>query len=442
MPSRLERVDPNTVRLHVEIAAEDLEKAVAGELRRRGASLRLRGFRPGKAPVSLLRRYIGGEVMADVAGELMQNSVVEAVRQHDLALAAPAKIEVADREQGDPLRFSATLEVHEQPRDVDLTGLEVVRRVPVVDEAAVMEQLERLRDLNARSIPVEPPRPAQKGDVARIDITMRFDDKLQEQPMVREGIEVEVGGPHFLLDLMKETLVGLEVGNEKTGQVTFPEDYMVRALAGRTGTAAVVLRDLAVRKLPALDDEFARDLGVEDLATLKERVREELRAEADEFADREVDRELMDAVVERAGVSLPPTWTEERLKEHEETFRKLLAGSGEIPEVERNLLRQEAERRLREAVVIGWLARKKGLHATQEDIEARVAKIAQASGRPLAQVRAEVASKGAESITAEVTEEKVRAAIRAAASVKEGPPLPTAERKGRRRAGRAAKEPR
>lgn len=437
MPTTLEKVDSNTVRLHVEIPAEDIEGAFAKELRKRREHVHLKGFRPGKAPLSLLKGYIGGEVMAEVTGEMMQRSVVRAVEENSLILAAPAKIALGDRKPGESFRFSATLEVHEKPRDVDLAGLKAVRRVPEVDEAAVTEQILHLREVHAQSVPIDPPRPSRKGDIARIDYSIRFDDKPGAPPVVREGVEVEVGAPYFLLDRMGETLEEMPVGSEKTAPVSFPDDFLVGSLAGRAGQVTVKLKDLSERRLPAVDDEFARDLGVENIEALRVKVRAELEDEAKAFADQEVDRVLLDAVVERAAPSLPPTWIEERLREHEEAFKRLMGGGPEMPEAERGLLRQEAERRLRQAVVIGWIAKQQDLRGSEADVQERLARIAESTGRPLAQVRAELARHGTDSLESEITEEKVLAAIRAAATIEDGPPLPASERKGRKRSVRA-----
>ncbi len=251
---------------------------------------------------------------------------------------------------------------------------------------------------------------------------------------------MEVGAAHFLLDLAGVTLEGMTVGEEKTSAVAFPDEFVLGSLAGRKGTVAIKLQDLSLRRLPAVDDEFARDLGVEDLAALRAKVRAELDREAQAVADQEVDRALQDAVIERAAPSLAPTWVAERLREHEEAFQRLLGGRGDqLAAEQRAVLLAEAERRLRYAAVVGWLGLSKGLHATAEDVEAEVARIAESTGRPLAQIRAELARAGTTGIENDITERRVLAFLRAAARIEDGPPLPAAERRAARRGGRGAK---
>ncbi|MBI5490895.1 MAG: trigger factor [Deltaproteobacteria bacterium] len=416
MPFTLKEINSNTVRLEFEIPHADVESAFDRELRRQRGQVRLRGFRPGKAPLSLVKGYIGDQVLAEVTGELMQETLIQAVEKHEVRAVSPPKVEREPYKAGEPIRFSATFEVHEKPRDIDLAGLKGERRVAVIDEAAVDEQLERLREVQAQSVPLDPPRPAQNGDLARLDYELRFDDKPDDEPIKREGLEVEVGSG-YVLDEIAQALAGMSAGEERTIEVSFPAEHRVASLAGRRGHVRIKLVDLSQRKLPALDDEFARDVGEGDLTALRAKVRAELEAESRRSAENELEHALLDQVVERAQPSLPAGWLEEQLRERVEVFQKTFGGGNELSDEERDGLRKEVERHIRRTIIVGWLAHQRDLAAKEEQIEKRYQEIAERTGKPVPAIKAEFAKKGADLLEAEITEANVLAVLKEAATI-------------------------
>lgn len=432
MPVTFQQIDPNTVRLDIEIPAEALEAAFERELRRQRTRMRIRGFRPGKAPLALIKGYVGDQVLAEVTGELMQESLLQAVEEHEVHAVGTPKLEREAHKPGEPVRFSAIFEVHERPREVDVAGLKAVRKVTPIEDPAVEEQLERLRELHARTEPIDPPRPAAKGDLARIDYELRFDDKPQDQPIRREGLELEVGAG-YVLDEIAAALDGMTVGEQRTVAVAFPADHRVASLAGRSGHAQLKLVDLAARRLPTLDDEFAREVGEADLTALRAKVRAELEAEARRLAESDVEHALLEQVVERAKPALPTQWLEEQFRDRLAAFQRTFGGGRELGPEEQATLRQEIERQIRRTVVIGWLARQKGLQATTEQVEKRMQQIAESLGKPLPAVKADFAKKGTGMLEIELTEENVLAALKAEAVIEEQaaePPAKPAKRKG------------
>ena len=416
MPFTLKEIDTNTVRLEIEIPSADVESAFDRELRRQRGQVRLRGFRPGKAPLSLVKGYIGDQVLADVTGELMQETLIQAVEQHEVRAVSPPKLERETQKPGEPIRFSATFEVHEKPREIDLSELKAERRVAGIGESSVDEQLERLREVQAQTVPLDPPRPARNGDLARLDYELRFEDKPEDQPIKREGLEVEVGSG-YVLDEIAQALAGMSVGEERKVEVSFPAEHRVASLAGRRGRVSIKLVDLSQRKLPALDDEFARDVGEAGLTALRAKVRAELEAEARRAAENELQQALLDQVVERAKPSLPASWLEEQLRERVESFQRTFGGGREMSDEERETLRKEVERHIRRTIVIGWLARQKDLAAKPEQIEKKYQEIAERTGKPVPAIKAEFAKKGADMLEAELTEANVMAALKEAATV-------------------------
>jgi trigger factor len=362
----------------------------------------------------------------------MQASLLRAVQEHDVRAVSPPKLEREPQKPGEPIRFTAVFEVHEKPRDIDLAGLTAERRVAKIEEPSVDEQLERLREVHAQAVPIDPPRPAQHGDQARLDYELRFDDKPDDEPIKREGLEVEVGAG-YVLDEIAQALEGMSAGEEQTVKVSFPAEHRVASLAGRSGTVRIKLVDLSQRKLPALDDEFARDVGEADLPALRAKVRAELEAEARRLAEVDLDHALLDQVVERANPSLPAGWLEEQHRERIASFQRTFGGGQELSGEDQEALRKEIERQIRRTVVIGWLARQKGLAARDEQLEKRLQEFAEKLGKPLPAVKAEFAKKGTEMLEAEITEANVMAALKEAATITDVAAEPKAEPKPKKK---------
>jgi trigger factor len=285
----------------------------------------------------------------------------------------------------------------------------------------VDRQIERLRDLNARNVAIDPPRPAAKGDVARLDYRLTFDDKPDAEPLVREGVEIELGAG-YVLDEIADGVIGMSPGDEREVALSFPADHHLTAFAGRSAKAKLRLADLYDRKLPEMGDEFAKDLGEADLVSLRSSVRREMEAEADRSAESAANRGLLDRLVKRAGVSLPKQWLEKQFREKLESFRRTFGGGREVGEQEQGMLRREVDRQMRRAVVVAWLSRAHRLDATPEQVEAEMAAVAERLGRPLPAVKAEFAKRGTASLEADLTERNVLRFLREKAEVVDGEP--------------------
>ena len=262
----VEDLTPVRKRLQVEVPAHAVQAELDRTFHEVGQRARLRGFRPGKAPRPVLERVFGEEVRRTVLGRLVEASFHHAV----------------------------TVEVRPAIALGDLSGLQVARPTTRVSDEDVERTIGELRESVAQLRPVEDRAQVETGDVVRVDLTSRLEGG---EPVHREGVLVEAGSGSFPLALERQ-LVGQSRGARLALRVPYPADYPNAGLAGKTAEFEVEIKELRVKELPALDDDFARDHGkCDSLAELRARVRADLEREAAARADAAVREALVDQLL-------------------------------------------------------------------------------------------------------------------------------------------------
>src|SRR5437870_12077529 len=253
----VEDLTPVRKRLQVEVPAHAVQAERGRAFQRVGQRGRVRGFRPGKAPRPVLERVFGDGVRREVLGRLVEDSFHRAVETHGLAVVGTPDIDAEPITPGAALRYSATVEVRPAIALGDLSGLQVVRPATRVGDEDVERTIGALRESVAQLRPVEDRPQAEAGDGVRVDLTSRLEGG---EPVHREGVLLEAGSGSFPLAL-KRQLVGQTRGALLALRVAYPSDYPNTGLAGKTAEFEVEIKELRVKELPALDDDFARDHG-------------------------------------------------------------------------------------------------------------------------------------------------------------------------------------
>jgi len=372
----IEDLTPVRKRLRIEVPAETVQAELDQALQRVGRQARLRGFRPGKAPRAVVERVFGDEVRREVLGRLVERSFFAAVEEHGLAIVGTPDIDADTLTPGEALRYSASVDVRPEIVLGDLGGLAIARPSTTVGDEDVDRALETLRESVAQLRPVEDRTVIEAGDVVRVDLTSRLDGG---EPTRREGIFLEAGGGSFPLALERQ-LVGQHRGSSLSLRVPYPPDYSNPAIAGKTIDFEVEIKELRVKELPPLDDDFARDHGkCDSLAELRARVRTDLEREAQARAEAAVRDQVLEQLVTRHPFEVPPTLVERRTE-------TLLAGLdvrlAEGAERERALarlraeLRPRAERQIRAELVLDAVAQREGIAVADEDVNAAIDTIA------------------------------------------------------------------
>ncbi len=314
------------VRVEAEVPAEEVERRVQQAARKLGGQLRVPGFRKGKVPPPVVIRQLGRETVLDEALRTSLGSwYVEAIDGAGIAPIGEPDLDVGDLPgQGQPLAFSIEIGVRPQAKLGTYKGLEVGRREPAVDESAIDEQIEALRDRLATLDTVE--RPAESGDHVVVDYLGKVDDVPFDGGEGRDQL-IELGSGR-LIPGFEEQLTGASAGDERQVNVTFPEEYP-NELGGKDAIFDVTVHEVKAKRLPELDDDFASEASEFDtLAELREDIAGKLRESEERAIEREYEEAVLQAAADEAQVELPEPLIHARAHELIEQTLSALARQG------------------------------------------------------------------------------------------------------------------
>lgn len=400
MKIEVEAVSPVERKVTVEVDPE----RVARELDRAYASLgrrvKLRGFRAGKVPRNVLERHFRDEVERDVVRELVTAGFSDAVREREIqAVAAPhVDVDEGGLRREHPFRFTARVEVKPQLTPKDYRGLEAKRRAPEVTDSQVADELTRIQDGLAQLVPVEGRFDAQDGDYAVID----HDGTVEGKPFPggkAEGVTVRVGQGEFVDGFIPQ-LAGKRLGETIELDQAFPADYRAEALRGKVAHLSVTLRALKTRQLPPLDDDLAKDVGLEGVSTL-EALRARIRADLEKREKRRAEAELKDALIKAAlaknDFEVPPALVERAIDGMIQGAAERFARQGldigkmglDLPRLRADL-RDQALLQVKGALLLEAISAAEKIEVTEEDVQAEVARTATELNLPLAKVQHEL----------------------------------------------------
>jgi trigger factor len=379
-------------RLEVVVAPARVRRAFERAYRELARSTRVRGFRPGKAPRSVLERLYGASVSQQIEERLVAETLPDALEQAGLEPVAEPAIDAAAPRDASEFRYTARVEVKPRIELPDTTGLPARRPRVEVRPEEVEAELEALRQRGAPLVEEPEGTRAARGHVLSIDFEGTVDGHPFEGSRGKD-VEVELGAGHFLPDFEAQ-LEGVAVGEERELRVRFPREYASAALAGKEAVFRVRVHALKRRVVPELDDEFAKDLGdFEDLAALRARIRADLLALRESAARAELRRSLVDALIERTRFEVPPGMRDRELARQLQVARHRLEGQMPEPALERQLARwreewrPRAEREVREALLLEAVARAEGIAVDPAEIEARIEQMARERGTTAARLR-------------------------------------------------------
>lgn len=378
-------------KLKVQIPAERVSEAVDAKVKRVGQHAKIPGFRPGKAPMKVLYQRYGAQARQEVAGELIQSVYPEAIEKAEINPAGQPQIELGEFKDGEPLEFTAHVDVYP---DIELTGLDsisVEKPVTEVTDADVDKTIERIREQNKTFEAVD--RESQDGDQVVVDYVGRIDGDAFEGGTGND-IEVNLGEQQFLPDL-ERALVGRKADEQFDVDVSFPEDYGAKDLAGKTATFDVTVKTVSEPKLAEIDEAFLQQMGIEDggVDELKEKVRESLEQEAKHAVDTKVKTEVMEALHAANPIDVPGSMVGQEIdrmrKEAMQRMPEHMRGNEEqlkqlMPD---EALREQAERRVALGLLIAEVIANKELELDQERVNAKMEDIASGYGDQAEQVK-------------------------------------------------------
>jgi trigger factor len=384
-------------RLTIEIPSDTVEAEVDRLVARLGRSAKVPGFRPGKVPARVVWQRFKEEILHDVAHDLVPAALDSALRERDLEPVDTPDVRDVVVEQGAPLTFVATFDVVPAFDPGEYRGVALRKPAAQVEDAAVEETLERLRQRAARFEPVEG-RPLEAHDWATVDLARQVNGaEPPAAPEAHENVTIDLGAeanpPGF-----SEHLVGLEAGTHKVFTVQYPAEHPVKDLAGQSVEYNITVKAIKQRVVPALDDEFAKDLGEFDsLAALRDRVRRDLEHEAAHEADRALRGDLLADLAKRVPFAVPEALIEQELDRRVEEFARRLVEQQVDPRKAgidwnqfRSAQRDAAAESVKAMAVLDEIARREPVVVTEEDLAQEIARFAERSGRTPDAVRAQV----------------------------------------------------
>jgi trigger factor len=362
-------------RMEVQVPAEEVEKAVNARLESMSRTVRLKGFRPGKVPVKVVRQQFGAQVRQEVLGDLLQSSFSEAVTQQKLVPAGGPKIEPISLAEGSDLKYRAVFEVFPEVQLAGMETIQVSRPVAEVAPADVDAMIQNLREQRATYVAVE--REAQDTDRVTVD----FEGTIDGQPFEGgkgQGVPIVLGAGRMLADF-EAGLKGVRAGEKKTIELTFPENYPSAAIAGKKAQFAVEVKSVEERKLPELDDEFAKSYGVEEggVARLREEVEENMRRELADAIRARIRKQVLDGLVDANPLELPKVAVEAQVRDMQvEAARRMGAQDlSQLPPVES--FQEGARRRVALSLLVSEVIKTAGIQLDQAALQARFEDLAQ-----------------------------------------------------------------
>ncbi len=384
-PSETIRVEtiarsPILYTLEVEIDAARVRKAFDRAYRDLGKEVRLKGFRPGKAPRSVLERLYGASVAEQLENTLVGETLADAVELSGIEPVSEPAIEASKPVPDAPFRYTANVEVRPPIELPDLDGLAAIRPQVDVLESEVDERLEMLRSTNAPLIE-EPDGTAIA--LAHI-LTIDFVGTIEGEPFEGgsgKGVQLEVGDGGFIPGF-EDQLIGAHSGDDVDVRVTFPDDFANSEIAGKQAAFAVHIVDVRRRHLPEIDDEFAKDLGEFDsLEALRERIRADLESARERESKDTFRTSLMDALLERMEFEVPPGMIERQLHNQLASAGRRLEGRVDEAAIRAQLdrwqeeWRPNAERDVREMLVLQAIAADREIEVEDDEVHARISEM-------------------------------------------------------------------
>ncbi|HWP85632.1 MAG TPA: trigger factor [Terriglobia bacterium] len=383
----------------IEIPAEVVQQklqAIAAHFQKHA---RLPGFRPGKAPLSLVRQTFEEDIRSQLLQELLPEYVEAQVREKNWEPASPPSVVEIEYSENAPLKFKATVEVMPEFALQDYSGLRVEWSEPAVSEEEVQQALEKLQDQAASYVNVEP-RPIQDGDFASISVHGGTPGSAAAGVELQEVL-CEIGGAETVPEFT-QNLRGAELGQEVSFDVSYPADFRDGRLAGKRISYRVKVLGIKKKQRPPLDDDFAKELGeFESLEALRARLRENLLRSAREQAEATAKRLLRKQLVALHDFPVPESMVERQIERRVERLRRHLASQGMNPERlawdwdrVRESQREEAMEEVKASLILEKIAEREAVVISEAELDQELKQLAEAVNQPEATLRARLTTEG------------------------------------------------
>lgn len=378
--------EKNMVKLVIEASAEEFEAGLNAAYNKNKNKISVPGFRKGKAPRKMIEQLYGSQIFfEDAANEIIPDAYADAAKESGLDIVSQPKVSIEQLEAGKPFIFAAEVAVRPEVELGEYKGVEVTKADAEVTDADVEEELKKVQDQNSRTVSVED-RAVKDGDMTVIDFEGFIDGEAFEGGK-GENYPLTIGS-HSFIDTFEEQMIGMNIGEEKELNVTFPEDYHAENLKGKPATFKVTVKEIKEKQLPELDDDFAQDVSDFDtLAEYKDDLKKKIAERKESEAKAKKESEAIEKVVEAAKMDIPQAMIDTqvnrmledfamRLQQHGLSVEQYFQYTGMTADKIMEEMKPEAVKRIKNSLVLEAVAKAENIEVSEEEFEAELQKMA------------------------------------------------------------------
>lgn len=388
--------DVSTVKkiLSIEVPEKDVVQELDNAYKTLKKNAKIKGFRPGKAPRSVLERYYKQDVHHDVTSKLLQDSFIAALKETDLSVVGQPQLDPPKLDEKGPYKYEATVEIKPELGELDFKGLKLQKNLYEVSDEEIETQLKMLQKNLAKREPIAEERPVQENDFVSIDYEGFQDGQPFVETQKTNNFTMKVGAGSISKEF-DEQIIGMQPGESRELQVKFPEDYFNAKLANHEITFKVTLNEIREEKLPEIDDAFAKQLGqYENLDAVKKAITDNLTQGYDKRAEHELNEQIFEALIAKTEFELPESMVEYELEgiveEAEKSFayyNKSMEEAGLSKEKLSEQYRGTAEKQVRRHLILSQIVDQEKLTLADEELEKGFEEIAANVNQPAEQIR-------------------------------------------------------
>ncbi|WP_294390690.1 trigger factor [uncultured Clostridium sp.] len=386
MEAKMEKIDVNIVKFEVKVEAEKFDAALTRAYKKNVKNFNVPGFRKGKVPMNVVKKYYGIEVLLeDAVNFAIEGSYSEVLKENNIIPVDYPKIDVVEVGEGKEFVYTAEVTVYPEVELGEYKGLSIEKKTYEVTEEEVSKKLKEMQEKNAR-IETKEEGTVENGNIAVIDFKGYVDGEAFQGGEGKD-YSLEIGSKTFI-DTFEEQLVGAKVNDTVEVNVTFPENYGKEELNGKPAKFEVTIKEIKVKELPELDDEFAKETSEFDtIADLKADVTKKLEDANNERAEREFEEAVITAVAGNAKVEIPEVMVEkevdkmvqnlqQRLQYQGLSLEQYFQFTGTDEEKMREYMRANAQTKVKVDLVLEAIEKAENIEATEEEIKAKAVEVA------------------------------------------------------------------
>ncbi len=386
MSVQVEKLEKNMAKLTIEVSSEEFENAIAKAYKKNKNKISMPGFRKGKAPRAMIEKMYGkGIFYEDAANSIIPDAYADAAKESELEIVAQPEIDVTQIESGKTFIFTATVALKPEVTLGEYKGIEVEKKEVEVTDEEVEAEINKVRESNARMLDIDD-RATQDGDTVLIDFDGYVDGKQFEGGKADDYSLVL--GSHSFIDNFEEQLVGKNIGDDVEVNVTFPENYQAEELQGKPAVFKVKIKEIKVKELPELDDDFAQDVSNFDtIAEYKEDLKKKLTENKEEALKREREEAVIGKIIENAQMDIPEQMVDAQTRQMTQEFAQRLSSqglsidqymqfTGLTPQKMIEELKPQALKRIQSRLVLEAVVAAENIETTEEELDKEIENMA------------------------------------------------------------------